>query len=627
MEIFVLKSDEVVAITRGTHGNPHHILGMHQCLNDCYVNAYLPRATAAFVLRINEETGEPIFKYPMTEIGSQGFFTVKIEDSGAFAYKLITEGEQAAEFYDPYSFGYSVDPVNVMKVVNGDDGILSDFHVKDLFGARQITLDGVQGVSFCMNMPGATRVSVVGDFNGWDGRVNPMRRIDYTDMFELFIPGDLMNTRYKFEALYRDGNTDIFADPYAEVYEVAPGNASVLAKLEYSWSDSSYMKKRGSVSAPVNIYEVHMPTWKRNSDGYPLNYLEFGKEAAMYVNNMGYNYIQFMPLMEYRDDNGWGYDTVGMFAPTSRFGTPTEFMAMVDHFHSKGIGVIMDMVSVRDVDCIAYWIDTYHLDGVRLEDEELIRALKTNLGTAGDDVMTDLRWNNEAVSRVTDFMMIPPVNRGSFMDYTCGIPFDEKDDTVWALSHDEVAYERGSYASKMSGGYEDKYADLRLLFGLTMSLPGRKLTFMGQELGGFAGFDGRTQIDWSVLEFDANSYFQKYIKELNKLYDTKNALCGYGRDLAGSALDIQEKGQVISFVRHGLDVADDVYIVCNFGLKNVTGYKLPVETDGKYREIFSSDNLKYGGEGNNNKGYETVADGVIEVSAPALSFAVFAHVK
>lgn len=110
-----------------------------------------------------------------------------------------------------------------------------------------------------------------------------------------------MNTRYKFEALYRDGNTDIFADPYAEVYEVAPGNASVLAKLEYSWSDSSYMKKRGSVPAPVNIYEVHMPTWKRNSDGNPLNYLEFGKEAAMYVKNMGYNYIQFMPLMEYRD--------------------------------------------------------------------------------------------------------------------------------------------------------------------------------------------------------------------------------------------------------------------------------------------------------------------------------------
>ena len=122
-----------------------------------------------------------------------------------------------------------------------------------------------------------------------------------------------------------------------------------------------------------------MPTWKRNSDGYPLNYLEFGKEAAMYVKNMGYNYIQFMPLMEYRDDNGWGYDTVGMFAPTSRFGSPTEFMAMVDHFHSKGIGVIMDMVSVRDVDCISYWIDTYHLDGVRLEDEELIRALRRNM--------------------------------------------------------------------------------------------------------------------------------------------------------------------------------------------------------------------------------------------------------
>ena len=353
MDIFVLKSDEIASITRATHGNPHHILGMHKCLKDCYVNAYLPGAASVSVMDGEQE-------YPMKEIGSQGFFTVRIKDRSEFAYKLrVTKkiwgesGEEDAvkDIYDPYSFGYSVDPEMVMKVVDGDDDVESGFHVKEVFGARKITMNGVSGVSFCMNMPGAVRVSVVGDFNGWDGRVNPMRRIDYTDIFELFIPGDLANTRYKFEALYRDGNVDIFADPYAVAYEVAPGNASILTEIEYSWNDSAYMKNRNK-AAGVNIYEVHMPTWGNVPDDGKLTYAEFGREIATYVKNMGYNYIQFMPLMEYGDDSGWGYDTVGMFAPTSRYGTPVDFMAMVDHLHSKGIGVIMDMVTVKDIECL-----------------------------------------------------------------------------------------------------------------------------------------------------------------------------------------------------------------------------------------------------------------------------------
>lgn len=623
MDIFVLKSDEIASITRATHGNPHHILGMHKCLKDCYVNAYLPGAASVSVMDGEQE-------YPMKEIGSQGFFTVRIKDRAEFAYKLrVTKkiwgesGEEDAvkDIYDPYSFGYSVDPEMVMKVVDGDDDVESGFHVKEVFGARKITMNGVSGVSFCMNMPGAVRVSVVGDFNGWDGRVNPMRRIDYTDIFELFIPGDLANTRYKFEALYRDGNVDIFADPYAVAYEVAPGNASILTELEYSWNDSAYMKNRNK-AAGVNIYEVHMPTWGNVPDDGKLTYAEFGREIATYVKNMGYNYIQFMPLMEYGDDSGWGYDTVGMFAPTSRYGTPVDFMAMVDHLHSKGIGVIMDMVTVKDIDCLSYWIDTYHLDGIRIEDEELVREFRNITGDRYADVLVGLGWNNEAVTRVTDYMMIPPAARGSFSDYTCGITFDESDSSVWALSHDAVAGQRGSYASKMPGGYEDKYADLRVLFGLVMTLPGRKLTFMGQELGGFNGFDGRSMIDWSVLEFDANSYFQKYVKEINKLYSSKTAFHGQ----ADGNVEFSEDGQVMSFVRRGMRPDDVMYVVCNFGLKDAE-YSMPVLADGRYREVFSSDNQKFGGEGNNNRGYKSSADGRITVTAPALSFAVFAHVN
>ena len=160
MDIFVLKSDEIASITRATHGNPHHILGMHKCLKDCYVNAYLPGAASVSVMDGEQE-------YPMKEIGSQGFFTVRIKDRSEFAYKLrVTKkiwgesGEEDAvkDIYDPYSFGYSVDPEMVMKVVDGDDDVESGFHVKEVFGARKITMNGVSGVSFCMNMPGAVRV-------------------------------------------------------------------------------------------------------------------------------------------------------------------------------------------------------------------------------------------------------------------------------------------------------------------------------------------------------------------------------------------------------------------------------------------------------------------------------------
>jgi 1,4-alpha-glucan branching enzyme len=644
MSIFVLKSDEVMAITNATHGNPHHILGMHTCLKDCFVNAYQPEAVSVSVIRCQD--GE---EYPMEESYARGFFTVKIKDTEAFTYRLkVTtkkwgdEGEvdEVKEIYDPYSFECTLPMEKALMVATGEDDIEQGFHVKDIFGARVIKAQEVEGVSFCMNMPGAVRVSVVGDFNGWDGRINPMRKIDYTDIFELFIPGDLTDSRYKFEALYSDGRADIFSDPYAVAYEVAPGNASMLSQPVYEWKDGEYMSARVQQSLevsesvetkqsaethkkkiqPVNIYEVHMPTWRKNEDGSNMNYRQFGKSIATYVKSMGYTYVEFMPLMEYKDDNGWGYDTVGMFAPTSRFGSPADFMSMVDYLHGKGIGVIMDMVPVKDIDCISYWIDTYHLDGVRLDDVELVDKFKKITGDKYSDVFVGMPWKTDSVAALTEYMMVPPNSRGSLKDYMSGSPLLENDTSVWALSHDEVAYGLGSYASKMSGGYEDKYADLRILFGLAMTLPGRKLTFMGQELGGFVGFDGKTVIDWSVLDFDANSYFQKFVKELNKLYNTKATLNAFASQ---EKVEFSEDNHVVSFVRNGEGVKDNLYIVCNLGLRNQTEVSIPVGVDGKYKEIFSSDNVKFGGEGNNNKGLKASANGQLTISAPALSFAIF----
>ncbi len=627
--IFVLNQDEVMAILGANHGNPHHILGMHPCLNDVYVNAFIPDASEVYV--VDMETNA---EYPMHAEYTDEFFTVKIENMEPFPYKLKIvkkvwneDGEEddlVSIVRDTYSFGYSVDLEKVMMVVNGQDDLESGFKAKELFGARSMTLDGVKGIAFCINVPGSTRVSVVGDFNNWDGRVHPMRKIDYTDIYELFIPYEGKDTRYKFEVLYESGNVDIFSDPYATSFEPYPGNASLLTKLSYEWHDGSYMEERRKKvisDLPVNIYEVHMPTWKSGKDGKALSYKEFGREIATYTKSMGYNYIELLPLMEYEDETTWGYDTVGMYAPTSRFGTPVDFMAMVDYLHSKGIGVIMDMVPIIDLDCMAYWIGTYHLDGIRLDNKELINSFKKVLGDEFPDIICDYTWNRAGVQKLVDYMREAPDKRQSFKGYVsaCNELILESKEML-ALCHDEVAYNMGSFIEKMPGGYEDKYADLRIFYGLCMAFSGKKLICMGQELGIFGGFTGNNVIDWSMLDFDANKYIQKYVKDLNALYLSEPAL--YNGRMSFEDTDEER----IACIKR---VCDDetLYILCNFSTGDCKSYTLSTDTFGTYKEIFSSDAAKYGGEGNNNKQQKTTKDGELEITVPALSFSVIKKIK
>jgi 1,4-alpha-glucan branching enzyme len=625
-EIFVLNRDEVIAIAEARHGNPHHILGMHTCLNDVYVNTFIPGAAEVYVVDNNDKA-----EYKMETIYADGFYTVKLADKKAFDYsfKVVkkvwgadgSEEDDVRIISDAYAYGYVSDMKKILQVVNGEDDIESGFKVKDVFGARHGKMGNVSGTIFCMNMPGAVRVSVVGDFNGWDNRVNPMRKIDYTNIFELFIPEELTDTRYKFEALYEDGHVDIFSDPYATAYELYPGNASLLTGLSYTWNDDAYMtarKKKNIAESPVNIYEVHMATWKKHEDGSALTYKEFGKEIASYVASMGYNYVELMPVMEYADDTSWGYDTTGTFAPTSRYGTPVDFMSMVDYLHSKNIGIIMDMVPVTDVDCLTYWIDTYHLDGIRLDDKFLIETFKNITGDRYSDVMCDMTWNVNGVSGITEYMQIAPAHRDSFSEFMKSYRgFATGGAGIVALSHDETAYGKGSFIEKMPGGYEDKYADLRVFYGLAMMMPGKKLSCMGNELGLFGGFTGYNPIDWSMLEFDANKYLQKYVKELNKLYTEEKAL--YTTD--SEAVEFLGEADGVAAFARGCG-KDRLYVVCNFGLKDVKEYTLTVDGKGTYKEIFSSDMAKFGGEGNNNKQQKKTTTGSIEITAPALSITV-----
>lgn len=632
-EIFVLNQDEVMAITGARHGNPHHILGMHACLADVYVNAFLPDAAEVYVVDEKDQT-----EYPMHVEYADGFFTVKIENRQPFAYllKIVrkvwdADGEEADEvslIKDAYSFFYSADLEKVMQVVNGEDDVESGFRIKELFGARKLNFDGTEGVAFCIQVPGCVRASVVGDFNNWDGRVNQMRKIEYTDLFELFIPYDINQTRYKFEVLYENGETDIFSDPYATAFEPVPGNASLFKELTYDWMDAAYMtdrKKKNISMEPVNIYEVHMQTFKTDKDGERLSYQAFAKEIAAYVKSMKYNYIELMPIMEYSGEDTWGYDTTGIYAPTSRFGSPTDFMAMVDYLHAKGIGVILDMVPVMDIDCMTYWLEAYHLDGIRLDNKELIRSFRKVTGDRYADVMVDLTWNTMGVSKLTEYMKTAPDRRENFVDYVSSVTgFISEHQEVSALSHDQVAYGQGSFIEKMPGGYEDKYADLRIFYGLNMFLPGKKLMFMGQEIGMFGGFDGYHVIDWSVLEFEANKYLQKYVKDLNALYLAEPAF--YEADKLPFVFAGEQEPHTVCFTR--TDSKGSVcYVAANFGTSDQKSYVLQTGAPGTYKEIFSSDAAKYGGEGNNNKQQKVTKDGDIEIVLPALSITVFKKVK
>lgn len=635
-KIFALNREEVMAIAEARHDNPHHILGMHPCMNDVYVNAYIKGVHAVHVVDLENKK-----EYPMHVEFVDGFYTVRIQDREPFAYQLKlmmkkwddagNEAEESWLIYDPYSFGYSVDMCRIMDVVMDNTDPAEGFREKNVFGARRTTLQEIPGVAFCMRMPGARRVSVVGDFNYWDGSMHPMRKIDYTDIFELFIPEELTGSRYKFEAVYDDGHVNIFADPYAEAYEKYPGNASVFADMDYHWTDQEYIakrKKKKLAGRPVNIYEVHMPTWKLPEASEALNYKDFAKALSIYVKDMGYNYVQLLPLMEYWQEDSWGYDMVGCYAPTSRFGTPADFMNMVDEFHKQKIGVILDMVPAVDAECLMYWVDTYHLDGIRLDNQNMLDAWKRVSGDAYDDILVECNWNLSGIHALEEYMRISPVQRSDFKSYLSKEQINfTKESGVVALSHDEVALGKGSFIEKMPGGYEDKFADLRIFYGLAMTMPGDKLMFMGQEIGLFGGFQGTNVIDWSMLEFDANLYLQKYVRDLNHIYLKEPALYSSAVKRKDFELLETDKEKLACFVRRTDLAKDTCYIVCNFGLTDVKNYILPVETTGVYKEIFSSDSIQYGGEGNCNKTAKTAnADGLV-IQVPALSLAIIKKEK
>jgi 1,4-alpha-glucan branching enzyme len=366
--IVILSKADLNLLLEARHASPHAILGMHPVtrrkVKGVVARAFLRDVTACEVMDL--ETLPPR-SIPMERVADAGLFEAFIPDrERVFRYQLraTRANGEIRQFYDPYCFLPTLGEQDLYLFNEGNE-----HRVYEKLGAHVRDLGGVQGVSFAVWAPAATRVSLVGNFNHWDGRYHPMRPLGSSGVWELFVPGLGEGELYKFEIRDVRGQLRLKTDPYGTYFEGPPNNASIVCNpAVFRWTDDAWMKRRreeaGRLDRPMSIYEVHLGSWRRvPEDGdRPLTYREIAPQLADHVIEMGFTHVEVMPLAEHPFDGSWGYQVTGFYAPTHRYGTPEDFAWFVDHLHSRGIGVILDWVPAhfpRDAFALAEFDGTH----------------------------------------------------------------------------------------------------------------------------------------------------------------------------------------------------------------------------------------------------------------------------
>ena len=568
----------------------------------------------------------------------------------------------------------------------------------DFLGAHLVNRNDKNGVVFRVWAPTARSVSVAGDFNNWNNEANYMYNIGY-GVWEVFVEGVKEFCTYKYCIESEYGDRLMKADPYAFHAQTRPGQASVVYDIEsYSWNDSEWFNKRKEnniSSSPMNIYEIHAGSWRKYPDGNFFNYQKLADELIPYLKEMHYTHVQLMPIMEHPYDGSWGFQTTGYYAPTSRYGTPSDFMAFVDKLHGEGIGVILDWVpsnfptddfglarfdgsplyesndpktSKRDswgtclfnyarfevtsflVSCAMFWLDKYHIDGLRigalssmlyldygktegewepnkfggkenLDAVDFVKRLNTAVHMYHPDVMMfaeentswpklthkiedgglgfDFKWNMGWMNDMLHYMslnsMWRPFNHDS-LTFSFYYAFSEK--FLLPISHDEVSHGKGSLIKQMPGKYDEQFAGVRAFITYMYAHPGKKLVFMGTEIGQFDEWNHEEAIQWDLLEFEKHKKLKTFFKELNKFYLDCKPL--YELDTVWKGFDWihhdDYTNSVIAFKRTDKN-GDEIVSVCNFQPIRRDEYCIGVPKYGLYDEVFNSDEERFGGSG------------------------------
>ncbi|GMQ96592.1 MAG: 1,4-alpha-glucan branching protein GlgB [Gammaproteobacteria bacterium] len=328
--------DGLQRIIEARHHDPFSVLGRHTKGKKALVRAYLPYARGACI-----GDGGPDLE-PTNDAGIFEWAGPAKSIPRHYLLDWVDHDGQAHSGYDPYSFDQQISDYDLHLFGEGNH-----WHAWRFLGANHRQVDGIDGVLFATWAPNAERVSVVGNFNRWDGRCHPMCTRGASGLWELFIPGPMPGSHYKFEIRQRDtGVLRLKSDPYAQWCELRPATASrIPASKPYTWDDKAWLEARADsdwLHQPLSVYEIHLGSWRHGADGEFCDYRTLAHELATYVQDLGFTHIELLPIMEHPFDASWGYQTTGYFAPTSRFGTPDDFKYFVDYLHQQGIGVLLD---------------------------------------------------------------------------------------------------------------------------------------------------------------------------------------------------------------------------------------------------------------------------------------------
>lgn len=582
----------------------------------------------------------------------------------------------------------------------------TNYEVYKKLGAHPTTYRRKKGVYFAVWAPNAQSVSVIGEFNDWEEEANPMEKVGPIGVYEVFVPGAKIGQLYKFFIVGAHGEKLYKADPYANEAELRPGTASRITDItDYKWKDATWIKNREKFDEqvePMAIYEVHPGSWKKhpqseeNEKGF-YNYREFAHALAAYVKEMGYTHVELMGIAEHPYDGSWGYQVTGYYAPTSRYGTPKDFMYLVNELHKAGVGVILDWVPAHfatdahglaefDGQCIfehpdprlgehpewgtkifnygknevknflvanaLFWLREFHVDGIRvdavasmlyldygkkdgqwlpnkfggnknLEAIEFFHHLNSVIrgtypgfltiaeeSTAWPNVTSGIgeeglgfsfKWNMGWMHDFCEYMKLDPLYRkGDHYAMTFAMSYNDSENYILPLSHDEVVHLKCSMVNKMPGYPADKYANLRVGYSYMFGHSGKKLLFMGQDFGQEREWSEERELDWYLLGEKLNQGVHTYVKELLKLYRKYPALYELDNTWDGfewmNADDAEHS--TYCFVRKCSSGKNNLLFVLNMTPMKWENYTVPVPKKKKYKLLLNSDEERFGGWGN-----------------------------